>query len=92
MFTMFHTTCFVYKQSIYNVTVAKGECPTAPPDFTPVVRQSVCYVVMAVILNDKKEVLMMQEAKKSCSGLWYLPAGRIEASESIVVCFPHGMA
>lgn len=29
---------------------------------------------------------MMQEAKSSCAGQWYLPAGRIEAGENILVC------
>ena len=28
---------------------------------------------------------MMQEAKKSCYGLWYLPAGRMELNETIEV-------
>ena len=29
------------------------------------------------------EVLMMQEAKSSCAGQWYLPAGRMEPGEDI---------
>ena len=29
---------------------------------------------------------MMQEAKLSCRGRWYLPAGRMERNESIEVC------
>lgn len=32
------------------------------------------------------KVLMIQEAKRSCRGQWYLPAGRMEKNESIVVC------
>ena len=28
---------------------------------------------------------MVQEAKASCRGKWYLPAGRMERNESIVV-------
>ena len=28
---------------------------------------------------------MMQEAKSSCAGQWYLPAGRIEPGEEIEV-------
>ena len=32
------------------------------------------------------KVLMIQEAKPSCRGQWYLPAGRMEKNESIVVC------
>jgi 8-oxo-dGDP phosphatase len=27
----------------------------------------------------------MQEAKSSCAGQWYLPAGRVEPNESIMV-------
>ena len=34
------------------------------------------------------KVLMIQEAKLSCRGQWYLPAGRMEKNESIVVCTP----
>lgn len=29
-------------------------------------------------------VLLVQEAKRQCRGLWYLPAGRMEPGESIV--------
>ncbi|XP_072538618.1 8-oxo-dGDP phosphatase NUDT18 [Salminus brasiliensis] len=46
-------------------------------------RTTVCYIVAAVIFNDKGEVLMVQEAKKECYGRWYLPAGRMEQGESI---------
>ncbi|XP_060712494.1 8-oxo-dGDP phosphatase NUDT18 [Hemiscyllium ocellatum] len=54
-------------------------------DVVPVtVRKTVCYIVAAVILNEQKEVVMMQEAKPDCYGKWYLPAGRIEQKESIV--------
>lgn len=67
------------------VLVSKGLAPSAPPDFVPILKQSVCYVVMAVIINEKNEILMMQEAKSSCAGQWYLPAGRVEPNESIMV-------
>ena len=30
------------------------------------------------------KVLMMQEAKSSCAGQWYLPAGKMEPGEDIV--------
>lgn len=36
-----------------------------------------------MLINSKDEVLMMQEAKKSCAGQWYLPAGRMEPGENI---------
>lgn len=47
-------------------------------------RRNVCYVVLAVFLNEQDEVLMVQEAKKECYGSWYLPAGRMEPGETIV--------
>lgn len=43
-----------------------------------------CYVVVGVVIEDGK-VLMIQEAKPSCRGLWYLPAGRVEQKETLVV-------
>lgn len=63
---------------------AQGITPSAASDYVPVLGKSVTYVVAVVIINEKNEVLMIQEAKKSCAGLWYLPAGRMEASESVV--------
>jgi len=61
-------------------------CPpsTESTDFHPVVKRTVTYIVCAVLFNDKDEVLMMQEAKASCRGLWYLPAGRMEPDETII--------
>ncbi|XP_048368007.1 8-oxo-dGDP phosphatase NUDT18 [Sphaerodactylus townsendi] len=56
-----------------------------PPPVQPVrLRRNTCYVVMAVLLNQKNEVLVMQEAKLECHGMWYLPAGRMEPRETIV--------
>ena len=77
-----------FLQFIYFVPkflASKGQPPTAPPDFVPILQKSVCYVVMAVIMNDKNEILMMQEAKSNCNGQWYLPAGRVEPDENIIV-------
>ena len=37
----------------------------------------------AVLINDQGEALMMQEAKSTCAGQWYLPAGRMEPGEDI---------
>lgn len=34
---------------------------------------------------DGGKVLLVQEAKPSCRGKWYLPAGRMEKNETIVV-------
>ncbi|KAJ3640801.1 hypothetical protein Zmor_027341 [Zophobas morio] len=63
---------------------SQGVQPTVSPNFKPVVGETVTYVVAVVLINDDNEVLMMQEAKESCAGKWYLPAGRIEKGESIV--------
>jgi len=43
----------------------------------------VTYIVGAVLVNEDGEVLMVQEAKPSCRGQWYLPAGRMEPGETI---------
>jgi len=58
--------------------------------FVPRVRQTVTYIVCTVLVNDRDEILMVQEAKKSCRGTWYLPAGRMEPNETLevtLVCF-----
>ena len=46
------------------------------------IKKSITYVVAGVCIQDGK-VLLMQEAKVSCRGMWYLPAGRMEPGESI---------
>ncbi|XP_074838111.1 8-oxo-dGDP phosphatase NUDT18 [Carettochelys insculpta] len=57
----------------------------APVPAQPVrVRRTACYIVVAILINDQNEVLMMQEAKQECHGTWYLPAGRMEPNETIV--------
>ena len=47
-------------------------------------RSNVTYIVAGVVVVGDK-VLLIQEAKPSCRGDWYLPAGRMEANETIVV-------
>ena len=55
-------------------------------NFIPRVKQTVTYIVCTVLLNDRGEILMIQEAKETCRGRWYLPAGRMERNETIEVC------
>lgn len=62
---------------------AQGVEPTVQSEYQPVLGANVTYVVAAVLVNDQHEVLMIQEAKESCAGKWYLPAGRMEKGESI---------
>lgn len=63
---------------------AQGIKPLVASDYQPILEKTITYIVACVIFNENDEVLMMQEAKKSCAGKWYLPAGRIEAGEKIV--------
>ncbi|KAL7647394.1 UNVERIFIED_CONTAM: hypothetical protein RMT77_000990 [Armadillidium vulgare] len=67
-----------------EANVAKGSAPSAPSEFQPVLKENVCYIVAAVLVDSNGAVLMMQEAKRSCAGQWYLPAGKMEPGESIV--------
>lgn len=52
--------------------------------FTPICKQSVAYIVAAIVFNQKDELLMVQEAKSECTGTWYLPAGRVEPGEDLI--------
>lgn len=62
---------------------AQGIQPVAA-DFVPILGKSVTYIVACVLVNEHNEVLMIQEAKQSCAGKWYLPAGRMECGETII--------
>lgn len=42
------------------------------------------YIVAGVLFEGDK-LLLIQEAKPGCRGDWYLPAGRMEPNETIVV-------
>ncbi|XP_014285989.1 8-oxo-dGDP phosphatase NUDT18 [Halyomorpha halys] len=66
-----------------EATAAKGVTPLTPSDFVPVVKDTVTYIALAVLFNNEGDVLLMQEAKRSCAGQWYLPAGRMEPGETI---------
>lgn len=49
---------------------SQGVTTNVDPTFKPICSETVTYVVAAVIFNENDEVLMMQEAKKSCAGKW----------------------
>uniref|UniRef100_T1IVJ6 Nudix hydrolase domain-containing protein n=1 Tax=Strigamia maritima TaxID=126957 RepID=T1IVJ6_STRMM len=75
---------FLTSQPLYFASaVSKGVAPVVTDQFRPVLMNNVTYIVCAVIINDDDEVLMVQEAKSSYSGTWYLPAGRMEPGETI---------
>ncbi|XP_055377782.1 8-oxo-dGDP phosphatase NUDT18 [Condylostylus longicornis] len=65
-------------------TEAQGVQPSTPSDYVPVLGKSVTIIVACVIINEYDEILMMQEAKQSCAGKWYLPAGRMEKGETVI--------
>ncbi|XP_037711289.1 8-oxo-dGDP phosphatase NUDT18 [Drosophila subpulchrella] len=62
---------------------AQGVQPSSASDFVPILGQTVTYIVACVLINEHDELLMIEEAKQSCAGKWYLPAGRMERGESI---------
>ncbi|XP_014788370.1 8-oxo-dGDP phosphatase NUDT18 [Octopus bimaculoides] len=51
--------------------------------YVPVVKKTVGYIVCGIIFDNLNQVLMMQEAKSSCFGTWYAPAGRVEPGENL---------
>ncbi|XP_029055905.1 8-oxo-dGDP phosphatase NUDT18 [Osmia bicornis bicornis] len=53
-------------------------------NYVPICQKTVTYIVAAVIINNQEEVLMIQEAKSSCHGKWYLPAGRVDPNETLL--------
>ena len=53
--------------------------------FIPLVKKTVGYIVCGIIFDDCGRILMMQEAKSSCFGTWYVPAGRMETGENLLV-------
>lgn len=49
---------------------SQGVQPTVNHNFKPVLGETVHFIVAVVLINDKDEVLMMQEAKERCYGKW----------------------
>ena len=52
-------------------------------DFIPICKRTVTYIVQTVLINDNRQVCLIQEAKLSCKGKSYLPAGRMEPNETL---------
>ena len=59
--------------------------PRVCDDEPALLRRNLTIIVAAVIIDNENKVLLIQEAKKTCRGLWYLPAGRLEENETIEV-------
>ncbi|CAG9829497.1 unnamed protein product [Diabrotica balteata] len=76
--------CDFTLEELNEALESQGIQPSVDPKFTPIVFETVCYIVVCIVINEQNEVLMMQEAKKSCAGKWYLPAGRMEKGENII--------
>jgi ADP-ribose pyrophosphatase YjhB (NUDIX family) len=41
-------------------------------------------IIVAVVIVKDDKILLIQEAKESCKGQWYLPAGKMEKGETII--------
>lgn len=67
---------------LFLFIVSRGIESKVSDEFKPKIGITVTYVVAAVVFNEQNEVLMMQEAKSSCAGSWYLPAGRVNCEET----------
>jgi len=67
------------KQLVNNCNKCK-QCSTQPITLG----YNAVYIVAAVLFDEQNRVLLIQEAKTSCYGKWYLPAGRVEPHESLV--------
>ena len=51
----------------------------------PVVQRTVCYVACAVLIDEEGKILLTQEGFMPCLGQWYLPAGRVDPNETLIV-------
>ncbi|PAA88524.1 hypothetical protein BOX15_Mlig031695g1, partial [Macrostomum lignano] len=49
----------------------------------PKLGRSKAVIVSGIVFSANRDVAMIQEAKPSARGLWYLPAGRLELNESL---------
>ena len=76
----------VIKPSICKMKSAS--LPRVCDDEPAMLKRNLTIIVGAVLLDKENKVLLIQEAKKKCRGLWYLPAGRLEENETIEVRKP----
>jgi ADP-ribose pyrophosphatase YjhB (NUDIX family) len=51
--------------------------------FKPICKETVAYIVAVILINESNQVCLIQEAKKSCMGKYYMPAGRMESGETL---------
>lgn len=58
--------------------------PPPPDPLELKLRYNVVYIVAGIVFKEGK-LLLIQEAKPDCRGAWYLPAGRMEPNETVVV-------
>ncbi|ESO93283.1 hypothetical protein LOTGIDRAFT_232724 [Lottia gigantea] len=52
-------------------------------EFIPRTKKNIGYIVGGIVFNEKNEILMTQESKRSCYEKWYLPMGRMEPGETL---------
>ena len=52
--------------------------------FIPICKRTVAYIVAVILINEKNEICLIEEAKESCRHKWYLPAGRVERGENLM--------
>lgn len=74
----------IYIKKKYIYIIGTKGTQSSPNNYVPICQKTVTYIVAAVVINDQGDVLMMQEAKASCTGKWYLPAGRVEPNENLL--------
>ncbi|VDP85138.1 unnamed protein product [Echinostoma caproni] len=53
-------------------------------DFSPRIKSNFCLIVVGVVFRGN-QVLLIQESKRSCYGKLFLPAGRLEPHETLLV-------
>lgn len=51
--------------------------------YYPQINKNIAYIVGIVLLNEKNQICLIQEAKLTCYKRWYLPAGRVEPNETL---------